>query len=289
MIKVDELWQKIQPLVYLGQRWLVKAYKMPWVQSFIRLGYGVKGMFYGLIGLFLVNDLIHDQQVVSGSDGVLVSLGNRPLGSIMLALLAVGLLGYGLWRFMQATLNPDTTRKFSLRQGVQRCGYAISGVTYLGIARTAGQLALGLAVDFDDTIEDVASLLFERAIGPWMLLGIGLGVVAVGLTYVYGAATGSYISEFRHELYSSAKSWVVAIGKIGITARGVGFILIGGYLMKAAYQIDDDSAGGLGNVFDQLDDEPYGELWLGAIAFGFMAYAVYMIVAAFYRKFPASP
>ena len=74
---------------------------------------------------------------------------------------------------------------------------------------------------------------------------------------------------------------------MGITARGVGFILIGSYLIKAAYLVDDDTAGGLGKVFDQLDSQPLGDYWLGAIAFGFIAYAIYMIVAGLYRRFPS--
>lgn len=245
-------------------------------------------MLYGLMGLLIINDLIRDQPIVSGSDGVLTALGARPLGSIMLTLLALGLLGYVLWRIIQATLDPGHNGDLTPRQVLQRCGYAASGLAYLGIARTAGQLALDLAVDFDDTLEDVASVLFEVEIGPWVLLALGIGAMAVGGTYIYGAVSGGYINEFRQELYSRAARWAVAVGKVGITARGAGFILIGLYLMKAGYRIDDDPAGGLGNVFDQLDDEPFGEVWLGAIAFGFIAYAIYMVTAAVYRKFPAS-
>ena len=158
-------------------------------------------------------------------------------------------------------------------------------MAYLSIARTAGKLAFNLAVDFDDTLDDVAGLLFEVEIGPWMLLGLGFGVVSVGLVYVYGALTGGYISDFRRQLDVQVARWAAVIGKVGITARGVGFILIGSYLIKAAYLVDDDTAGGLGKVFDQLDSQPLGDYWLGAIAFGFIAYAIYMIVAGLYRRF----
>lgn len=252
----------------------------------MRLGHGTKGVLYGLIGLLAINDIVHDQPIVAGSEAVLADLGNWPLGGGILGLLAFGLLGYVLWRLMQASIDPGHTEALSVRQVLQRCGYVVSGLTYLGIAQSAAKLALNLVVDFDDAIEDLASVLFERVVGPWMLLGIGLGVMAVGCIYIYGAASGGYINDFHRELYHPFRRWAIVIGKVGITARGVGFVLIGAYLIKSAYLVDDESAGGLGNVFDKLDEEFLGEYWLGAIAFGFLAYAVYMMIAACYRQFP---
>ncbi|MFQ4138942.1 DUF1206 domain-containing protein [Nodosilinea sp. PGN35] len=278
----------LQQVMGAARRRAYDLIKIPQVQQFIRFGHGAKGMLYGLIGLFAIHDLRYGQKV-SGSEGVLITLARQPLGSLLLGLLALGLLGYVLWRFIQALFDPGGAEDLGIRQLIQRCGYGASGLAYLGIARTAGNLALGLAIDFDDTFEDLASVLFERTIGPWMLLAVGGCVVGVGLTYAYGAFTGSYISQFRTALDSSVKWWAIWIGKLGITARGVSFILVGGYLIKAAYFVDTDSAGGLSYVFDQLDDDYWGKIWLGAIAFGFIAYAIYMVVAAFYRKFPALP
>ncbi|MGG6238697.1 DUF1206 domain-containing protein [Nodosilinea sp. AN01ver1] len=264
----------------------MKIFKKSWVRWYMRLGHGAKGAFYGLIGLLAINDIIHDQPIVAGSEAVLADLDSWPLGSAVLGLLAFGLLGYVLWRLTQASIGPGHTEALSIRQVLQRCGYVASGITYLGIAQSAAKLALNLAVDFDDTIEDLASVLFEQDVGPWMLLGVGIGVVAVGCLYIYGAVSGGYINDFHRDLYRPVRRWAKVIGRVGITARGVGFVLIGAYLIKAAYLVDDESAGGLGNVFDELDEVFLGEYWLGAIALGFLAYAIYMIVAAFYRQFP---
>jgi len=77
------------------------------------------------------------------------------------------------------------------------------------------------------------------------------------------------------------------MGKLGFTTRGVSFILVGSYLMKAAYLLDKETAGGFGEVLDRLDSQPFGKVWLTAIAFGFLAYAAYMVMAAFYRRFPS--
>lgn len=279
--------KRTQDLFHLVQRQLPIIYRLNWVRLYMRLGHGAKGALYGLIGLFAINDIVRDQPIVSGSEAVLADLGRWPPGVGILWALAIGLLGYVLWRLLQASLNPGQSDPLSVRQVLQRCGYLCSGLTYLSIANTASKLALDLFVDFDDALEDVASALFEQELGPWMLLGIGIGVVAVGCLYIYGAASGGYINDFHRDLARPIRKWVIVVGKVGITARGVGFVLIGAYLMKAAFLVDEESAGGLGNVFDELDEEPFGEYWLGAIAFGFMAYAVYMIIAACYRQFPA--
>lgn len=255
----------------------------------MHLGYGAKGILYGLIGIFAFDNAIKDTSSTSapGSEAVLIALANYPAGSAILGLLGVGLLGYVLWRSVQAGLDPTHQKETGIFRIVQRCGYATSGLTYLGIAYTAEKLAFGLTVKREDTIEEVAEFLFEQVIGAWLFLGVGLAVIGVGLSYVYGAYSGSYISEFKSSLPKLGRRWARFIGKVGIAARGLGFILIGLYLTKSAYLAEDDAAGGLGDVLSQLDKQPGGDAWLMAIAFGFIAYAVYMAIAAFYRQFPS--
>ncbi|MEO1093457.1 MAG: DUF1206 domain-containing protein [Cyanobacteria bacterium J06638_28] len=270
------------------QRYLNWTLKTRWARRFMRAGYGAKGILYGLIGLFaLVNAVTNtSSDSTAGSEGVLIALADRAIGNVLLGLIGTGLLGYVLWRLVQACLDPENAKETSFLRMMQRCGYATSGFTYLGIAYTAGKLAIGLTVEHDDTLEDIASVLFEQDVGPWLFLMIGLGVVGVGLTYLYGAASGSYISDFRSELPQVIKRAARFIGRIGIAARGAGFILIGLHLLRSAYLVEDDPAGGLGKVLVQLDRQPGGDGWLLAIAFGFIAYAIYMIVAAVYRRFP---
>lgn len=273
-----------------GQSQLNRLFCRAWVRQWMRFGHGAKGFLYGMIGLFALRSVIYDGQPAGGSDIVLRTLEDRAIGGFLLLLLAVGLAGYAFWRFIQLLLDPEhSPHHVDFQQIAQRCGYGFSGFTYLGIGYTAGRLAIGLTVDFKDTVEEIAEVLFETTVGPWALLASGLGVIGVGLVYVYGAYSGDFINDFRPQLYDSVKRLTVVMGKLGFTARGVSFILIGAYLMKSAYFLDDETAGGLGQVLDRLDDQPFGKIWLMAIAFGFLAYATYMIMAAFYRKFPDAP
>jgi hypothetical protein len=269
------------------QRQVHRLLNAVWVQRWIRFGHAAKGFLYGAIGYIAMRAVVYDYESAGGSEAVMKALDDRLVGSLILSLLGIGLGGYAFWRFEQVLVDPEHREKpLTLQSVVQRCGYAFSGLSYLGIGYSAGRLAVGLTVDFDDTVEEIAENLFEVPIGPWVLLVSGLGVVGIGFVYMYGAFSGSFISDFRPELYSAVKRSTVFMGKLGYTARGVSFALIGIYLMKAAYFIDDDEAGGLSHILGQLDDQPFGKIWLTAIAFGFFAYAIYMTMAALYRKLP---
>ena len=82
-----------------------------------------------------------------------------------------------------------------------------------------------------------------------MFLG-GVGVVAVGIGYLHGAYTGSYVSKFVSKnidlrLRYSAK----LMGKLGIASRGVAFIVTGICLVIASIESDTYLAGGFLNAF----------------------------------------
>lgn len=290
MPTIKHYWRALLDWGDWGQRQLDRLYRQSWARQLMRFGHGAKGFLYGMIGLFAVRAVFYDGQPAGGSDIVLRTLDDRGIGSFLLGVLSIGLAGYAFWRFVQVLLDPENPPyKATLQQVVQRCGYGFSGLTYLGIGYTAGRLAIGLTVDFKDTVEEVAEAFYETTIGPWAFLASGVGVILIGCIYIYGAYSGDFISHFRPRLDDEVKRLTVIVGKIGFTARGVSFILIGAYLMKSAYFLNGDTAGGLGKVLDRLDDQRFGKIWLTGIAFGFLAYASYMFMAAFYREFPTSP
>jgi hypothetical protein len=258
-----------------------------WMQRWVRSGHAAKGMLYGAIGFVSMRSVVYDSESAGGSQAVMTMLNGRAEGSIILILLCVGLAGYSFWRLVQVLVDPEHANEpLTLQRLAQRSGYGISALTYLGVGYSAGRLAIGLTVDFDDTVEEIAETLFEVPVGPWALLASGIGVILLGLVYIFGAYSGSFISDFQSNLYLAVKRSTIFMGKLGYTARGASFVLIGAYLVKAAYFLDDDVAGGLGQVLDHLDDQRFGKIWLTAIAFGFLAYAIYMLMAAVYRKFP---
>ncbi|NJL45613.1 MAG: DUF1206 domain-containing protein [Leptolyngbyaceae cyanobacterium SM2_3_12] len=192
---------------------LTRLLANPWMRQWFRLGHGAKGFLYGLVGLFILKNLRFEDQQVGGTDLVISTLDNRLFGNIILIFLALGLLGYSLWRLIQAGLDPAHSGDKNLRHVAQRIGYGISCLTYLGVAYSATRLGIGLAVDFDDSVEDLASFFFEYTFGPWLLLAVSAGVFLVGCLYIYGAIPKvlsatfnlSLMTQLRRELSSLAR------------------------------------------------------------------------------------
>lgn len=267
------------------QEWGRRAIVHPWVRRLILIGYAAKGFLYFLIGWLSLKAALFRQETAAGTYTALDTVLRRPLGRVLLCVLAVGLLGYVLRRLLQALVDPGhTDSRHPFRLG-HRLGYVMSGFSYAGIAITAAKLTMGRGED-DDMVEDFASEFFDLPFGEWIVLLIGLAVIGIGLSYLYGAYSGSYISEFQpYAIHPRLERWAIYVGKVGVAARGVAFILIGAFLSRAALFGNLDSAGGLENAFRTLQSQPLGPLWLSLVGLGFIAYGLYMWVAARYRRF----
>jgi hypothetical protein len=82
-----------------------------------------------------------------GSSGVIDNIATQPHGRLMLAILAISLMGYVMWRFIQAVLDPehDSQDGQDAKGIVRRIGYACSGLAYTGVAFSAAKVLLPLS------------------------------------------------------------------------------------------------------------------------------------------------
>ncbi len=68
-----------------------------------RFGYSALGVVAGLIGIFLIiAALRHNPGEAKGLGGALVSLLHQPFGPLLLAVVAIGLLSYGAYSFVES-------------------------------------------------------------------------------------------------------------------------------------------------------------------------------------------
>ena len=257
----------------------------PFLKQYILLGYAAKGVVYFLIGTLAIEAAILPERKAVGTYKALKYLSGQPLGGILLCLLAFCLGGYVLRRFLQAVVYPGHSDNSSWTQTFQRTGYLISSISYAGVAYSALSIVFELG-KYSDTINHAVKKLFLHPTGECVVFVGGIGVVGVGIGYLYGAYSGSYISKFdSFNIDSRLRYFARLMGKLGIASRGIAFVVTGVCLMVASIVSDANLAGGLQNAFQVLAEQPFGWLWLGAIGSGFIAYSLYMLATARYRKY----
>src|SRR5918995_3987130 len=72
--------------------------------------------------------------------------------------------------------------------------------------------------------------------------------------------------------------------RFGLIARGVVFVIIGGFLIVAAFEFNSAEARGLQGALETLQQQPYGWILLGIVALGLVAFGVYSLIEARYRR-----
>ena len=258
------------------------------VEKLMRLGFAAKGVIYVTIGLLALQAAFGLGGQTTGSRGALVEIASQPLGQVLLGIVAVGLLGLTLWYIARGV--PDIEGKGDDPRGLaKRAGAIGSGVGYALLAVFAFQILLGSSGGGDGPSKsDWTATLMEVPWGRWLVGLVGLVVIGTGLFQFYRA----YQAKFREKINSSEMSgaeseWGTRAGQFGIVARGVVVIIIGVFLVNAAWQYDPQEAGGLGQALETLAQQPYGAWVLGVVAAGLIAYGLFAgLILARYRQIP---
>ncbi len=261
------------------------------VEKLARLGYAVKGALYFLIGVLAVMAAFGGGGKTAGSRGAIKAVADAPFGSVLLWVIAVGLAGYALWRFVQAFLDPDD--KDSL---VKQVGYFVSGALHAGLTFWLVRALLSWGEPGSGTsggssgsgggAQDWTATLMQQPFGPWLVGAVGLGVLGYGLYQLYKAATVDFSDKFKTtEMSETERSVTKRVGQAGLGARGVVFGMVGVFLLVAALQANPEKARGLGGALDTLAAQPFGPYLLGAVALGLAAYGVFCGINARDRAF----
>jgi hypothetical protein len=70
------------------------------------------------------------------------------------------------------------------------------------------------------------------------------------------------------------------VGRIGMAARGVVFVMLGFFVLQAALHVDPKQAKGLDGALATLAAQPFGPWLLGAVALGLVAFGAYSVLCA---------
>ncbi len=285
MSKYSSFVEKVQDRFTRGRE---QALGSPWLERLARFGYFAKGFVYLLVGALGIRAAFGAADKTLGMHGALQTLVRGPFGPIMLSVVGVGLVGYALWRFAQALVDPEG-QGTDARGLIQRTTYAVSGLIFSNLAFESVELIVEWGNNPNLTAEDWTNLVLAWPLGR-LLVGLAGGIViGAGLHQFHESYNARFRRKFKlADMSEDARRWVIWIGRGGHAARGIVFTISGGFLIAAALRSNARMAGGISDTLLALAAQPFGPWLLGGVALGLLAYGLYAMAEARYRWIVAS-
>lgn len=260
----------------------------PWIERVARVGFAAKALLYATVGVLAANAALGEGGATTDSRGALVRVLEAPFGRALLLVIALGLVGYGVWRLLAAATDADG-RGTGAKGIALRLTGATLGIIHLALAYTAVRLALGWSRGGgreNAQAREAASDALGMPQGEWIVIAAGALVAAIGLYQLYRAWAAKLTKQLRlGELSDGARRMAVAVSRFGIAARGVVLVLIGALTVNAGIH-HRSNVPGIAGALRTLG--AIGRWPLLVVAVGFIAYAGYDLLQARYRRIRAA-
>lgn len=256
-----------------------------WVERLGRAGLAAKGVLYVTIAVLALQLAVGGGAggEAVGQQGALRTLADQPFGTVILALLAVGLFGYALWRLSQAWLDPGG--EDGAKAVAQRVSYVLRGVFYAGLCVLTLRLLTSGGGGGGGGEQEATARLLDLPFGQALVVALGLIVVGVGLYQGYRGITQDFAKELATGTLTPARRRaIIRLGVVGLCARAVVFTLIGVFLVRAALTFDPSAAVGLDGALAALAGTSAGPALLGVVAAGLLAYGAFCFAQARYGR-----
>jgi hypothetical protein len=250
----------------------------------VRAGFVTRGITYGVIG-----GLAAAVAVGAGSDGTtpnqqgaLALIAEAPLGRVVIAAAAVGLLAYALWKLGQSVVGrgPEGGGGRGL---IDRAGNLAAGAVYLVFFAVAVQVLVGAAGRQAGERGETAGVLGWPG-GQLIVAGAGAVLVGVSLYQCYHAVRGQFKDDNKsYEMGSGERRIFFVVGCLGLVARALVFGLAGYFLCRTAFDFRTTRVG-LDGTLAQVHGQPLGNLLLVLVAAGLEIFAVFSFFEARYQR-----
>lgn len=251
----------------------------PNIQWIARTGYTARAVVFFLVGGLALFAGIGGGK--SDTKFALDSLLEQPFGRVWVGLIAVGLLGFVVWRLAQSVGNADHL-PHDVKGTATRTALFGSAVVYIGLAYyalehvfTSGSHGGG------GTEKGLAEWAMSQPFGKYLAGAIGIGFIIGGCVTIAKGVLRKY------EQYQSAEARhnraITAVCIYGLSARGVLFAIVGCFFVYAAFTVNPDQAGSVSDALNWIRGLPFGGVLYLIAAVGLASFGAYNLVQARYR------
>jgi hypothetical protein len=267
-----------QASIKAGGEQLVRSDGFEWLA---RAGFATRGVVYVIVGVLAIKLALGSGGTSASQQGAMRAIAAQPFGKMLLILVAIGLGGYALWRLVRGLLGHGPEGSDS---GVDRIAALASGVVYAGLCAIAIEILLGTSASSDGAQKTTAGV-FGWPAGTWLVAIAGVVLIGVGFFQGYRGISKDFLEDSKTEQMSRrARGWIRWIGTLGHLARMVVFCLVGAFLINAAADYNPNQAVGLDGALARIDHASYGLFLLSLVAAGLIAFGIYSLSDARYRR-----
>ncbi len=258
----------------------------PWIERLARLGFAAKALLYMTVGALAAAAGLG----IGGRTDVDARTAMRELleasyGRPLVAAIAIGLLGYAVWRLVEGVVDPEH-RGHGAKGLALRARSIGTGLVHGGLAVSAARLAM-YRFDTSQGSGQQSKHWTARALatdgGHVALSLVAAGLLGYGAWQIYRAVRAKLDRRLAlGRLSYRARHAVIAISRFGLAARGVVFGAVGVLFVRAIQHHDPSQAGGIGEALREL--LAFGRWPFIAVAAGLVAYGIYQLIEARYRR-----
>jgi Domain of Unknown Function (DUF1206) len=259
----------------------------PWVERAARLGYVVRGLIYGVMGILALGLAFGIESDTTDQRGALLLLGGNTVGRFLLLVVVVSLVAYSGWGLIRAIYDP-------LHRGddpagiASRIGFAWSGLNYAALAVFAAGLFLGASKSGGgDAVQTMVGWALQLPAGRVIVIIAGVIGICGGLGQFLDAYKAGFRKDLKRNTMTEAqRATVDNLGRFGMVARGVIFGMVGIFILEAGLHRDAHDAHSFGPAFEAVAREPLGHVLLAVVALGFVALGLHSWANARWVRMP---
>jgi len=259
----------------------------PTVVNLIRLGNGVRGYLFFVLGLLALQVVLGTASQNPGTQGAIALTAAQPLGKFLLIIMLIGLVFYIFWSLACSIFNVLGLPRNG--KGIlKRVGFFVNALIYALLVPTVlsyitGKIPTGGGQTVQ--IQNLATTIFLWPAGKWIIGLVGLGLLIGGMAYAYSGTRRDFDKEARsYTLTPSQVRWIKRLGRFGTVGLGTVVAIVGILFLAAFLKADPMKTVGIDGALLSLVRLSYGRVLLAFIGLGLMSYGVFLALSALWLR-----
>ncbi len=255
-----------------------------WVGRVARAGIVSRAVNYIVLGALVAAILLGRGDKEVDKRGAIESISGGFAGHVLLILLCIGFVSYITWQLLRAVTRRND--QSDLANAGRRLLAVGTALVYVGFLVTTVRVLLGSTTSSPQNAQDSwTARLLGAGGGRLLVAAVGIAVIVVGLALFGYAASRKWETPLDTSAMGATMHRVATVlGVVGQAARGLVYVIVGGFVLSAALAQDASRSKGLDAGLRALAAQRFGAIMLSVVALGFLAFGLYSLVDARYRE-----